>query len=219
MLEQNAAFNPTAPNDAGFKAWQGSMTRAAMRYDVSERTAGPMPVFSKMVWSASETSATPSPATSSTPMGVAIDEPIATATKDSAQNDEYSFNDVLDIINPLQHLPVIGTLYRKFTGDTIKPMSDIIGGAIFGGPIGAVASTVNVCVKGTTGKDITENAFAMAGLDVTPDGDKPVIQYDIPKDEIKLASATISDANAAYIAADGRKNFAAQRASGQIWNV
>ena len=33
-------------------------------------------------------------------------------------SDGFSFLDVLDIINPLQHLPVISTLYRQVTGDT-----------------------------------------------------------------------------------------------------
>ena len=31
----------------------------------------------------------------------------------------YEFHDVIDIVNPLQHLPVINILYRGITGDEI----------------------------------------------------------------------------------------------------
>ena len=34
---------------------------------------------------------------------------------------DMSFGDFLGVINPLQHLPIIGTLYRSLTGDTIQP--------------------------------------------------------------------------------------------------
>ena len=33
---------------------------------------------------------------------------------------DFSFHDLLDIVNPLQHLPVIGTIYRAITGDTYR---------------------------------------------------------------------------------------------------
>ena len=33
--------------------------------------------------------------------------------------DGFTFADFLDIINPLQHIPVLSTLYRHLTGDTI----------------------------------------------------------------------------------------------------
>ncbi|MBT5013959.1 MAG: hypothetical protein HON02_05865, partial [Rhodospirillaceae bacterium] len=31
--------------------------------------------------------------------------------------DGFTFLDFLDIINPLQHIPVVGSLYRDMTGD------------------------------------------------------------------------------------------------------
>ena len=41
--------------------------------------------------------------------------------------DGFTFFDFLDIINPLQHIPVISTIYRSLTGDKIDPGSRIAG--------------------------------------------------------------------------------------------
>ncbi len=49
-----------------------------------------------------------------------------------------TFEDFLDLINPLQHIPVVSTVYRAITGDTISPVARVAGGAILGGPMGAL---------------------------------------------------------------------------------
>src|SRR5690349_12138760 len=46
--------------------------------------------------------------------------------------DGFSFGALLDAINPLQHIPVVSTIYRAATGDTIGPAPRIMGGALFG---------------------------------------------------------------------------------------
>lgn len=83
--------------------------------------------------------------------------------KDSAffGEDGFGFDDFLDIINPLQHLPIISTLYREITGDEISPGSRIVGGGIFGGGIGLAASVINTAIEAETGKDIGEHVIAM----------------------------------------------------------
>ncbi len=73
--------------------------------------------------------------------------------------DSFSFGDVVDVVNPLQHLPVVGMVYRQLTGDDIRPMSQIVGGALYGGPIGAVTGTVNAISRVQTGKDVAEHAL------------------------------------------------------------
>jgi len=216
MIDQ-AALTTAAPQarpDATYKSWQGSVQKATMRLDPEGRTAGPIPHFGSMVHEtalAAQGHNAYAPGSTLGPDGKTPD----IAYNNAKSEDEFSFGDVLDIINPLQHLPVIGTLYRKFTGDTIKPMADIIGGAIFGGPIGAVSSTVNVVVKSTTGKDIAENAFAMAGFDVTPGGAKKpdLIYSDTPM------KAVAAYADAAMTSASGHKNFSATKMSTQSWNA
>jgi len=72
--------------------------------------------------------------------------------------DGLTFRDLIDLVNPLQHIPVLSTVYRKLTGDTIDPAMRVAGGALFGGPIGAAVSMVAVAVaearKGPTPPEI-----------------------------------------------------------------
>jgi hypothetical protein len=75
--------------------------------------------------------------------------------------DGLTFADLLDVINPLQHLPVIGDLYRSITGDTISAPARMAGGAIYGGPIGFVSSLVNTVVEEVTGSDVGGNLLAL----------------------------------------------------------
>lgn len=79
------------------------------------------------------------------------------------QGDSFSFGDLLDIINPLQHLPVVSTVYRYLTGDTIGAIPRIIGDGLFGGPIGFVAGLFNASLKKETGKDAGEEVIALLG--------------------------------------------------------
>jgi hypothetical protein len=53
-----------------------------------------------------------------------------------------TFGDFLDVINPLQHIPVVSTVYRMITGDEIGMGARLAGGALYGGPLGFVAAGV-----------------------------------------------------------------------------
>ena len=74
----------------------------------------------------------------------------------------FSFKSILDTINPLQQLPVVGSIYRAMTGDTISPGANLAGSLLFGGPIGLFASVANEIVKQQTGNDIGGSLVAMA---------------------------------------------------------
>ncbi|MFN4275428.1 MAG: hypothetical protein ACK4FJ_03945 [Ferrovibrio sp.] len=78
----------------------------------------------------------------------------------------FKFADFLDIINPLQHIPIVSTIYRAITGDQIEAGSRMAGGALFGGPIGLAVSVVSAMVNESTGKDPGEHAMAMLGIDL-----------------------------------------------------
>lgn len=74
--------------------------------------------------------------------------------------DGFTFGDLIDIINPLQHIPIVSTLYRAITGDEISPAARFAGGGIFGGLVGVAMAAVNEIAESATGKDIGDNVMA-----------------------------------------------------------
>ncbi|MDE2182279.1 MAG: hypothetical protein KGJ78_04595 [Alphaproteobacteria bacterium] len=90
-------------------------------------------------------------------------------TADAASKPAFSFADFLDIINPLQHFPVISTLYRHLTGDTIGVPEKIAGDTLYGGFVGLIASLGDTLFQDLTGKDIGDTVYAF----LTGSGDKP----------------------------------------------
>lgn len=82
-------------------------------------------------------------------------------TPAETDDDGFSFDDFLDMINPLQHLPLVSTLYREMTGDQIEPAARIVGGAIYGGPVGAGISLAEAVIEQATGDDIGGHVVSM----------------------------------------------------------
>ena len=82
-------------------------------------------------------------------------------TQTPEQQQDFSFGDLIDMVNPLHHVPIVGHIYRGVTGDEIKPIAQIIGGAVFGGPAGAASGLVNTVVQQETGRDVAGNAMAL----------------------------------------------------------
>jgi hypothetical protein len=74
---------------------------------------------------------------------------------------EISFGELLSSLNPLQHIPVVGSIYREITGETLHPIARVIGGALIGGPLGLVASAFNSMIEQATGKDLGAQALAL----------------------------------------------------------
>jgi hypothetical protein len=81
------------------------------------------------------------------------------AWKDGA----FGFHDLLDVINPLQHVPVVGAIYRWMTGDVPGNVAQLAGDALYGGPIGFAAGLVGIAFKKETGKDPGAMAIALLG--------------------------------------------------------
>lgn len=81
-----------------------------------------------------------------------------------AVNNDFikSFGDVLDAINPLQHIPIVSDIYRALTGDTISTGAQILGGGIFGGPVGLFASVADVIFESEAGSSPAGALMAMA---------------------------------------------------------
>jgi hypothetical protein len=112
------------------------------------RTAGYMPVFGQE-----------KPRT-----GVSAGDTAAPAKPAGAEK-HSAFYDVLkgvfDIVNPLQHIPVVSALYRHLTGDEPAPIARLAGDGLYGGAFGAAVGFADIALKKITGKDIGERAFAM----------------------------------------------------------
>lgn len=109
-----------------------------------------------------------------------------------SQEDQFTFGDLIDIVNPLHHVPVIGHLYRELTGDTIKPIGKIMGGAVFSGPIGVATALVDNVVTHETGKDMASNAFDIA-LGRTKEPITPNTTHQTPESVIETAINTAND--------------------------
>lgn len=63
------------------------------------------------------------------------------------------FGDLLDAVNPLQHLPGVSQIYRHATGDGIGLPARLAGGFLFGGPIGLLGSAAMAAFEAVTGDD------------------------------------------------------------------
>src|SRR5882724_10690337 len=65
----------------------------------------------------------------------------------------YSFRDILESFNPIQHIPVVGQLYRDATGTQLLPAARIIAGGATG-PLGVASAFANVALESATGRDL-----------------------------------------------------------------
>jgi hypothetical protein len=85
---------------------------------------------------------------------------------------EFGWDDFLDMINPLQHIPGIAQIYRAVTGDESYGAANLLG-ALPLGPLGGpalIASIADLAVKDVSGRDIGDNLTAMVfGKSKAPD--------------------------------------------------
>jgi len=91
-----------------------------------------------------------------------------TAAASGAPAHESFFHHLLDVVNPLQHLPIIGTIYRAITGEHLDPVEKIAGDTLYGGLWGAVSSIADVAFESITGKSFEDTALALFKGDGSP---------------------------------------------------
>lgn len=84
------------------------------------------------------------------------------------ENGDFGFGDFLDTINPLQHLPIVATLYRNMTGDRIGMVPRVVGGALWGRIGGFVSGLLNAVVERFTGKDLGDHVYAFLHDKIAP---------------------------------------------------
>ncbi len=118
-------------------------------------------------------------------------------TLQSALNEpsaELRFEDFLDVINPLQHIPIVSSIYRAITGDEIAGPAKVMGGALFGGPLGFVAGIIDAIATQINGEDLGETAVAaLFGGEDAGEAPSPVLaaEQDAPAPAlVALATST-----------------------------
>ncbi len=86
-------------------------------------------------------------------------------------------------MNPLQYIPVIGTIYRSVTGDTIPQTAQTVGSLILsglaGGPVGLAIGAASVGLEQVTGinpETIGHNLLASMGIGTEEPGAASPVQ-------------------------------------------
>lgn len=159
------AYPATNTQTAG--SGQGT-PRFYMKRDPDARMAGSIPVWNTPAHSKTQESAPNFQAALQY-----AEEGSAQSNTDLVEDDSFGFGDLVDIVNPLHHIPLVNTLYQNISGDTIKPSGQIIGGALFGGFAGAAAGIANVIIEEETGKSVAGNVVALVTKGEMPSATRP----------------------------------------------
>lgn len=146
------------------------VTKKVLHWRKNERMGGMVPVWEEIQTPKQQiadnlTQATQGEAKGTEDFESALENTMAYADHQASaphSAEEFGFGDLVDMVNPLQHIPLVGHLYREVTGDDIKPIAQIIGGGVYGGAIGAASGLVNTVIEYETGKDLTGNVMALA---------------------------------------------------------
>ena len=73
---------------------------------------------------------------------------------------EPSFDDLVDTLNPLQHIPGVASIYREVTGDEISGHAQVAGSTLYGGPIGMLAGAMQAAMTEESGKNMVDTIAA-----------------------------------------------------------
>lgn len=80
------------------------------------------------------------------------------ARKEKAESPDdkmsLGFDDLVDTVNPLQQLPVVSSVYREATGESISIPARLAGGFLFGGLPGLIGSAAMVAFEEVTGDTV-----------------------------------------------------------------
>jgi hypothetical protein len=85
---------------------------------------------------------------------------------------KFGWDDFVDMINPLQHIPLVNLAYRAITGDEIYGAARMVDVAF--GPLAGMSTVADLAVRDMTGTGIAENAVAaLFGPSNAPTADAP----------------------------------------------
>jgi hypothetical protein len=150
----------TQPNQTTNEA---AKARKILVWRDDERMGGKVPVWTTEKTPKQTVTADLNQAAQNPHMNPAFESALGYAPSNGAagNSEAFGFGDLVDMVNPLHHLPLVGHIYREVTGDQIKPISKIIGGGAFGGAVGAVSGIVDTIVTHETGNSLAGNAVSL----------------------------------------------------------
>jgi len=97
--------------------------------------------------------------------------------------DGPGFRDILDGINPLNHIPIVSEMLESETGHKVSTASKLIGGALLGGPVGLFAAVIDSVFEQATGKSAVGTMIAALSGDETGAGSGTMLAANEIKDE------------------------------------
>src|SRR5688572_1921992 len=71
---------------------------------------------------------------------------------------EFGWDDFVDLINPLQHIPFVNMAYRAITGDQIYGAARMVDVAF--GPLAGASTAIDLAFRDVTGESMAHNAIA-----------------------------------------------------------
>jgi len=116
-------------------------------------------------------------------------KPAAGSSSDSDSMWHVSFDDVLDVVNPLQHFPIVGTVYRALTHDQIKTPEKVAGDTLYGGVMGLASSLADVGFEKLTGHNFGDTVMAMFTGHYSDEKPTAVASADKPATQTVAASS------------------------------
>ena len=145
--------------------------------------------------------------------GGAVSNIVVTAPRPAHRS---AFHELLSELNPLQYLPVVGTIYRAVTGDKISDEARTVGSLVMsgltGGPAGMAISAAMMAVEKVIGIDpekLSQGVVAEVGLGAARSGGaasatpKPAVAASEPAPNPAAAPARTRSWSPAQLAAYG----------------
>ena len=108
----------------------------------------------------------------------------------------FTFRDIIDTLNPLQHIPFIGSKLREARGADMGALPRLAGGFLLGGGAGLAASATALAVKGAAGHTPDQIAMKL----ILP-GQTPQLMADVEPDAVRRGFVGSPGAMRAYAAA------------------
>jgi hypothetical protein len=71
-------------------------------------------------------------------------------------SDGVGLEDAFDSVNILNHIPIVSDVYESVSNTDVSPVSSVLGGYLYGGPVGVAYEAFNMAFNGYTGQSLLE---------------------------------------------------------------